>query len=289
MQTLMKKVKGVRFDKGAEEHDPQLYRADGEAEFLTGLDAVDEAAAAHFREQGYLAVHDAFTPDQINAAKAALTDLIRNPDPQNYQLMFEAKAQANYDQLTADDREKAVRKVFTFHGEDPRLDAIAENAAIITALNTLGCKTPQLYQAMALLKGPGGREKPWHQDRAYFNVPEGPPVIGVWIALDEATADNGCMFIMPGKHREPMIHFHRRDWQICDTTIEGIADKRLAVPLPPGGVLFFDSMLPHGTPTNHTPDRRRALQYHYYPQGMEEVGKELRDKLFGNAGKDVEC
>ena len=55
---------------------------------------------------------------------------------------------------------------------------------------------------MALLKPPRGREKPWHQDHAYFNLPLDTPIVGVWIALDEATPENGCMHVIPGSHRE---------------------------------------------------------------------------------------
>jgi hypothetical protein len=93
-----------------------------------------------------------------------------------------------------------------------------------------------MFQDMALLKPPMlGREKPWHQDHAYFDYPLGTPIVGVWIALDEATVENGCMQFLPGQHRDPIIHFQRRDWQICDSTILG--RESVAAPLKPGGIL----------------------------------------------------
>ena len=88
---------------------------------------------------------------------------------------------------------------------------------------------PVLFQEMALLKPPKGREKPWHQDCAYFNYPLGTTIIGVWIALDHADANNGCLHILPGTHREgPVNHFKRRDWQICDTDVQSRARRRRA-------------------------------------------------------------
>ena len=94
---------------------------------------------------------------------------------------------------------------------------------------------PFMSQDMALIKPPFvGSEKPWHQDQAYFNIPLGQTVVGVWIALDEAVPENGCMYIIPGSHTEgPVIHFKRRDWQICDTEVA--SDHAIAVPLKPGG------------------------------------------------------
>ena len=67
-----------------------------------------------------------------------------------------------------------------------------------------------------------------HQDHAYFNCPirKAPSgaessVCGVWLALDEATPDNGCMHILTKKPQlgRPILHFQRRDWQICDDQV----------------------------------------------------------------------
>src|SRR5262249_652002 len=133
-----------------------------------------------------------------------------------------------------------------------------------------------------------GREKPWHQDMAYFSLPPGTPVVGVWIALDEATVENGCMHVLAGGHRSgPRPHFQRRDWQICDTEMQDM--KAVAVPLPPGGCLFFDGLLPHGTPHNHSPLRRRALQFHYQPANTPTLSREERLALFGGEERGLSC
>jgi phytanoyl-CoA hydroxylase len=79
----------------------------------------------------------------------------------------------------------------------------------------------------------------------------------------------------------------RRDWQICDHAILGT--KPVAVPLPPGGLLLFDGLLPHGTPHNSTGQRRRALQFHYAPDGITKTTQEERMRHFGSEGKDVTC
>src|SRR5690606_10525792 len=119
------------------------------------------------------------------------------------------------------------------------------------------------------------------------------PVVGAWIALDAATLDNGCMRVLERAHKEgPIHHWKRRDWQICDRDIyekHGQPYRVLGVPLEPGGVLLFDGMLPHGTPHNSSPQRRRAVQYHYYPVDTQKVSKEDRMSVFGTEGKDVEC
>ncbi|MFF2847565.1 phytanoyl-CoA dioxygenase family protein [Streptomyces sp. NPDC058001] len=158
-----------------------------------------------------------------------------------------------------------VSKLQSFCAHEPRLAELARHPAILATVARFLDAEPVLLQDMALLKPPGGgREKPWHQDKAFFDIPLGTPVVGVWIALDEATIGNGCMHLLPGTHAEgPVVHFARRDFQICDTQVQTHRDT--AVPLPPGGALFFDGLLHHGTPPNLTSTRRRAVQLHYVP------------------------
>ena len=110
---------------------------------------------------------------------------------------------------------------------------------------------------------------------AYFNLPPETTVAGVWIALDQATPENGCMFVIPGSHRAgPVVHFKRRDWQICDTDVAAGAAR--TVPLTPGGCLIFHGLLHHGTPPSRSPQRRRALQFHYKPASVAQIAPEER-------------
>jgi copper chaperone CopZ len=77
------------------------------------------------------------------------------------------------------------------------------SAAIITLvlMGRLLEALPERFQDMALLKPPRlGREKPWHQDAAYFRGSDPHLMFGVWIALDPATRENGCMEVIPRSH-----------------------------------------------------------------------------------------
>ena len=150
-------------------------------------------------------------------------------------------------------------------------------------------ETPKLFANQAMLKPPGiGREKPWHQDHAYFNLPLDTCIVSAWVALDQATPENGCMRVIPGSHLDgPVVHFNRRDWQICDTDVA--RNRVIAVPLDPGGVLLWHGRLHHGTPANLSDKRRRALQLHYVPSTVETIESEARLAVFGHEGKDVTC
>ena len=76
--------------------------------------------------------------------------------------------------------------------------------------------------------------------------------------------------------------------KMCDSAI-GPPDGTLAVPLRPGSLLFFSSLIPHGTPPNESQRRRRALQWHLCPRECARAPDEERQRVFGSAGKAVEC
>lgn len=278
-------------DHGAEMHDPDLYQPVGEGFGVDHFEDIGPEEIAHYHEQGYLIVRKAFDADEVKDALGGLVDLIMGKNPDFKGISFEAKAQDRLDQLSVADRQDAVRKIMFFVDYDARLKALSHHEKLLGTVRTLlGDKEPALFQDMALVKPPRlGREKPWHQDKAYFNYPVATPVVGVWIALDEATVENGCMQFMPGQHKDgPRIHFQRRDWQICDTEMKG--QRSVAAPLKPGGLLLFSGLLPHGTPHNSSGNRRRALQYHYAPADVQPLTDQSeRLENFGSEGKDVTC
>jgi phytanoyl-CoA hydroxylase len=272
-----------------EEHAPELYAATGIAEPIDSLDAFDYDALRRYTQDGYLAVENAFDPAEVQEALSGLDDLVMGRREGYDGISFEAKSRELLPTLTLENRLDAVRKFWKFTEYEPRLKAIAEHPKLMGVLRRILLETPRMFQDMALVKPPKiGREKPWHQDHAYFDFPLGTRIVGVWIALDEATLENGCMRVLSGAHREgPRLHFKKRDWQICDAEMAGC--RPIAVPLRPGGLMLFDGLLPHGTPTNFSSARRRALQFHYHNESATRGTLEERLSIFGSEGKNVTC
>lgn len=277
--------------KAIEPPPPGLYAHEGIIrDGIDGFGSITDDDILFFREYGYLVIRDAFTPQEIDAALTGMVDLMAGKNPDFTGIMYEAQARDMLDSLAPEARQDVVRKIAWFVDYDPALKALAEHPQLIALLRQIIGDKPELFQDMGLIKPPRiGREKPWHQDFAYFNLPLGTQVVGVWIALDEALIENGCMHIIPGTHKEgPVIHFQRRDWQICDTSVQ--VNRCMAVPLKPGSCLLFDGLLHHGTPPSQSDRRRRAVQYHYKPASVAMMGDSAeRLKVFGEEGKDVSC
>ena len=271
-----------------EPYDPALYQFSETITPREGMEALTDVDVAQYQAQGFLAIENAFPAGDVVAAALGLQDLVTGKVPAFQGVMFEVWAKDRLAELTGEERENAVRKIFDFTAFDARLKALERHPVLQTAVARLLGAAPVLTQEMALLKPPRGREKPWHQDHAYFDYPLGTPVVGCWIALDDATPENGCMHVLPGSHRAgPQVHFTKRDWQVCDTDVLG--RRSAAVPLRAGGLMLFDGLLLHGTPANQTNQRRRALQFHYVPTGTQKCPAADRLAVFGAEGKNVTC
>ena len=285
MSTL---TENVSFDHGAEEHSTDLYRPAKIARGVDGFDAVTDNEIRQYNEQGFMIVHGLFSEREVEDSMNGLLHLIAGGNPDFQNVSFEARSRERLDELTPDQRQDAVRKLMRFCDFDERLKAMSEHPKLQNLLHRILNSNPRTYQEMALVKPPRiGREKPWHQDHAYFKIPTDEKCIGVWIALDEATIENGCMHIMPHRYGSPILHFQRRDWQICDT--QTLPEHCLAVPLKPGDCLFFSSLLPHGTPTNRSEKRRRALQFHYVREDLKQMDEVEHKQLFGGEFVGQEC
>ena len=265
-----------------------LYRCETIAQGVKRLEDLEEEHIRFFHEQGYLIVHQVFEAAPIKAAYQAIDDLMDGKREDFKGLQFEFKA-GDLENLSPAERRLAVRKLMNFVDYDERFEVMSHHPGILAVLERLIGATPLLFQDMALLKPPRiGREKPWHQDCAYFNLPLGTAVVATWIALERATPENGCLHLIPGSHHNgPMPHFWKRDWQICDTDLS--LDRNVMVALEPGGCLFWHGMLHHASPPNQSDRSRRALQFHYKSSSAGEITLEERMELFGGEAMGAEC
>ncbi len=282
----------LQFDSlPAVEYPDNLYAVDAAVTPNAGWETFTTSALDQYRELGFVSVADAFPLDQVENAKQAFRELIDAQEiPDGIELQYESAGKGVVENLSGDEKSDYVRKLMWFTRHDQRFLQMAFSEPLIKGVTELLGAEPELFQDMALFKPPGiGREKPWHQDHAYFNIPLGTPVVGIWIALDETNLENGCMVFRAGGHHEgPLPHFNRRDWQICDSETLGASNK-VAVPLPAGGCVVFDGLTPHGTPANKSGSRRRALQFHYIPAGTPRISTEDRIELFGEGAFGASC
>lgn len=122
----------------------------------------------------------------------------------------------------------------------------------------------RLYWEQAVYKQPHGAEPVlWHQDNGYTFV-EPQDYLTVWLALTDATLDNGCISVMPGHHRlGTLAHAETPIGFEC----AGDHDIAVDVPVRAGSLVIFSSLSPHATRINATDTVRKAYIIQYAHDG----------------------
>jgi phytanoyl-CoA hydroxylase len=237
-------------------------------ELNQGFDWIDHAGpfrvvnheqARRYDELGFFVLEDAVDPETLAAVTAAI-------DP------FEA------------DQEEALRAMeggrffiaradeitFTTHlvVRSPLLRNFTTASLFADLCADLVGPDVRLYWDQAVYKKPGTESPfPWHQDNGYAFV-EPQQYLTCWVALTDATEDNGCPWVVPGLHRlGTLAHEYTDIGFVC---LRDPDDAR-PVPVSAGSIVVFSSLTPHSTGPNRTNGVRKAYIVQFAPDGAEVV------------------
>ncbi len=170
--------------------------------------------------------------------------------------------------------EDKVSKLYNLHRKD-RFRHLARRDDLGRIMAGLLGPDVDVFNSQYIFKNPGAWGQPWHQDSLYFAFDRFPQV-GLWLATSRATVENGCLFVLPGSHREP-LHEHLPDSRpganlgYLEIRDQDFA-RETAIPMEPGDVLVFHSFLMHRSADNASSERRTALVYHYGAAGTRHTG-----------------
>jgi 2-oxoglutarate-dependent dioxygenase len=143
--------------------------------------------------------------------------------------------------------------------EDPFFARLMRRPDVVDRVERLLGGSVRIFRDHAFYKQAGKGEASnlaLHQDNRYWHLE--PPLAGtVWVALDDATVENGCVHYVPGSHRRGRIE-HARP-QPDTILLEAVSDeKAVPYPIPAGHALFHHAQVLHGSPVNRTTRPRRA-------------------------------
>ena len=155
------------------------------------------------------------------------------------------------------------------HKLSPLMRQTLAHPVVVAALTQVIGPDVKAMQSMLFTKGEGKPGQAWHQDE-FFIPTRDRSLTAAWIALDDATTENGCLWVLPGSHRPGVIYPDRdQDDPRFDCSIEAYdfpyrdADA-VPVEIAAGSVLLFNGYLLHRSLPNAAPSGlRRALVNHY--------------------------
>lgn len=174
--------------------------------------------------------------------------------------------------------EDLISKIFTLHRREAFLDFLRDPRIAPILVDAIGPDV-DCFLSQFIFKNPGAWGQPWHQDSYYFAFEPARPIVGLWLAVTEATLENGCLHILPGSQSEP-VHTHVPDArpgsqygyvEIVDHEMAGSEPCLLA----PGDLMIFDSHLMHRSTDNVSEGLRAAMVWHFARPGAIDLGIEV--------------
>lgn len=207
-----------------------------------------------FRTEGYIAVPNFWNEDEVKAMQLELKRLESDGKLGN--------VATNGDGVTESET-KANLQLCPMSPHSNFFRAMPYADKVIDAVSQLIGDPVLLHLDQVFLKpGKHGAGTNWHQDNAYFRIPDPLKGTAIWTAVHDANAANGTMRIVPGVFREKLEH--SRDPE-SNHHIRCYPDesKALTVELPAGGVLFFAYGTPHCTGANTTDKERAGVALHF--------------------------
>ena len=169
-------------------------------------------------------------------------------------------------------KELALNKIgHAMHDTDPVYNEFSRQPAFKAIADGLGYQKPLLLQSMYIFKQPHiGGEIKCHQDSTYLWT-EPQTCLAFWIAIEDATLENGCLWGIPGGHqgtKHPKERFKRVNSETAQACHEMLdpspfnEENKVALEAPKGTALVFNGLFPHLSAANTSDKSRHAFTLH---------------------------
>jgi ectoine hydroxylase-related dioxygenase (phytanoyl-CoA dioxygenase family) len=218
-------------------------------------------------ENGYLVVPDLVAPEEIAALRRDTVALARGEYPCKSLQPLPAD-------LSDEEALKSILCIHQPHYISPVIERHVRHPGICGALAQITAAhlpywdgSVKCMQSMLFVKPPQFQGQAWHQDEIYIPTRDR-SLIGAWTAMDDATQENGCLWVIPGSHRSGYLYPQREhgnpdEFDFAPESHGFDETGEIPVEVKAGAVVFFNGYLLHRSFKNRSQVYRRVLVNHY--------------------------
>jgi phytanoyl-CoA hydroxylase len=223
-----------------------------------------EEAAAFYRENGFLVVEDCIPPEGIADLQNETTQVCRG-NRGAYGGITEAGHHETDDEIL-----RRYLCIHFPHKVSETMKRYVAHPSYVDVLTRIIGPNVKCMQSMLFIKASGKPGQAWHQDEFYIPTRDA-SLTGGWLAMDDATVENGCLWILPGSHRRKVLYPQKSNQDDRRFDCAGVAyqfpyrdEDSVPVEVKAGSIVFFNGYLLHRSLPNHAKSGyRRVLVNHY--------------------------
>ena len=248
-----------------------------------------------WNDKGYLIIENFYTNKECDSLRNKANFLVDQFDTKSVKSIFNSKKQEKVDDqyfLESGDKirfffeEKAfdkngnlvnkkelvINKIgHALHDLDDEFYKFSHRKDLDDISKSIGIENPLLIQSMYIFKQLNiGGEVICHQDSTFlYTEPE--TVVGFWVALEDATVDNGCLWVAPGGHKGPLRKlFKKENGKMKMITLDETPFDETTTPVEvkKGGLVLLHGKLPHYSKENNSINSRHAYTLHVIDGNM---------------------
>ena len=228
---------------------------------------ISEEQVRFFVEEGYLTVPDLVTPAEIEEIRRDAVKVAQGGYPCEGLKTLPSG-------VTDEETLQNILCIHQPHFVSPVMEKYVKHPKISGVLSQLTAAhlpywdgSVKCMQSMLFVKPPGFQGQAWHQDEIYIPTRDR-SLIGAWIAMDDATVENGCLRTIPGSHRMGYLYPQRNhnnadEFDFGQESHGFDASGEIPVEVRTGAVVFFNGYLLHRSRRNRSDVYRRVLVSHY--------------------------
>lgn len=249
-----------------------------------------------YQEDGYVILDRVLSPAEVEALRAEALQAFRGEL---------GAIEGHEPPPPGETDDETIRRYLCIHFPHkiaPLMRASLAHPAIVDVLTQIIGPNVKAMQSMLFTKGEGKPGQAWHQDELFIPTRDR-SLTAAWIALDDATVENGCLWALPGSHQRGVLYPDREtDDERFDCTREAYDfpyrdEDAVALEIPAGSVVVFNGYVLHRSlPNTGRHGLRRALVNHYMsaesllpwgkkPEGIRGAQWDFRDVVMV-AGQD---